>query len=248
MINDLIKRATKLAVENSPSILTAIGVTGTITTAYLTGKASYESAFRILEESHDQMQQGIPKKLSKREIAELVWPLFIPAAITGATTVACIVGANRVGARRAAALTAAYSLSEKAYSEYRDKVVETLGEKKEKAVRDEIAQEKVTRNPPEHVWISGSGNVLCCELLTGRYFHSEMEVLKKAVNEMNAQLLRHDYVTLGELYYAIGLPQTSMSSDIGWTSDRLLELEITTTLSLDDKPCIAFDYNYTKPL
>ena len=113
----LAKRAQRLMVDNSPVILTAIGVTGVITTAYLTGKASIK-AYRILEEN-----ESIHDPLLPKEKLALVWTCYIPPAMSAVATIAAIITANRVESRRAAALAVVYSLSEKAFEEYRSKVI-----------------------------------------------------------------------------------------------------------------------------
>jgi hypothetical protein len=178
----------------------------------------------------------------------LTWELYIPSALAGAGAVACIVGANKLGSRRAAALTAAYSLTDKAFTEYREKVVEQFGTNKEKAVREQLAQDHVTKNPPEKaVIVSGPANVLCCELYTGRYFSCSVENLRQAQNELNAYLLKHDHATLNGFYDMIGLDHTSNGWDIGWSSEKLMELDFSTVLH-KDTPCITFKYNYTRPL
>lgn len=236
---NLVTRASQVLKSNSPAILTALGVSGTITTAYLTGKASYRAAQRLSEE---------PAWLSNREKAELVWDLYVPAAFSGAFTIGCIVGATRISSKRAAAAYSIVTLSEKAFEEYREKVVEKLGERKEQEVRDEIAQSRVDSHPGGSAIVVGSGNVLCCELFTMRYFQSDMESLRKAENNINAKLNQHDYATLDDFYYMVGLGFTSDSGSIGWQSDRLMSLDFTTTLTGDGKPCLAFGYNYTRPL
>lgn len=238
-LNTLASRAGQVLKANSPAILTALGVSGTITTAYLTGKASYRAARRLGEE---------PAWMSNREKVELVWDLYIPATVSGAITIGCIIGATRVSSKRAAAAYSLVTLSEKAFEEYREKVVEKLGERKEQSVRDEIAQSRVDANPPGSAIVVGSGSVLCCELFTMRYFQSDMETLRKAENTINAKLNSHDYATMDDFYYLIGLGSTSESAAIGWESDRLMSLDFTTTLSGDGKPCLAFGYNYTRPL
>jgi len=96
--------------------------------------------------------------------------------------------------------------------------------------------------------MSGPGNVLCCELHTGRYFISDMESLRRAQNDINAKILKHDYATLDDLYYILGLKTTSTSGNLGWTSGRQLEMSYSTMLTEDNRPCITFEYNYIKPL
>jgi hypothetical protein len=233
--------------DNSPAILTALGVTGTLSTAYLTGKAAYESYPVIANYEH---YNGIPDSTREMYIqrGKLVWKLYIPAFVSGTSTVLCIVIAARVGSRRTAAITAAYTLSERALVEYREKVAETIGTNKEQKLRDEIAQDKVAANPPSPTIITGDGQVLCYEMFTGRYFNSTMEHLRRAENNINAYLIKHDRATVSDFYDEVGLPYTSYSGEVGWESDKMLELEYSTVLSEDSRPCIAFAYNYTTPV
>jgi hypothetical protein len=80
-------------------------------------------------------------------------------------------------------------------------------------------------------------------VLTGRYFNSDMETLRKAENDVNFRLVNELYVPICDFYYLIGLPYTSNSGQIGWTSGKLMNLEFTTTMSEDSRPCLAFEYN-----
>lgn len=243
------KQAEVILRRNSPAILTAIGVSGTITTAYLSAKASFKAAKMI--EYDQRVTQGklIKEPIDKKEAIKLVWKCYIPPVVTGTLTIASIVFATKINNRRTAAMAAAYSLSERAFIEYKDKVVETIGKNKEQAVRDDIAADKVRATAPgSEVILAGSGDVLCCELHTGRYFKSDMESLRKAQNDINARLIRETYANVSEFYYVMKWPYTSASSDYGWTSDRMLELEFSTVLTNDGRPCLAFEYNYIKPL
>jgi hypothetical protein len=240
-IKEVLFRAEKLVQENSTTILTAVGVSGTITTAYLASKASFKVGYRTAIND----DRGINRP-SAKEFVQAYWRLYIPPVASGGLTIVAVISAAKINSRRAAALTAAYSLSEKAYSEYKDKVVETLGERKEKKVRDEIAADQVNNNPPQGVVMLGSGDILCCELWTGRYFNSDMEAIRKAVNVINSKLNRDDNATLSDFYDLIGLPNTTSSSYSGWNSDKLLDLNFSTQLH-EGKPCLAFEYNYIKP-
>lgn len=240
-ISNLIAKAVKSLKSNSPEILTALGVSGVLTTSYLTAKASFEASNQLREESPD---------ITFKEQTKKVWKLYIPAGISGGLTIGCIIGASKVNGNRTAAAVTAYSLTERAFSEYREKVVEQVGKGKEQKIRDEIAQNRVLNNPvnSREVIVTGTGNVLCCELYTHRYFRSDMETLRKAQNDINVAIVNGVYITLGEFYDLIGLPYTSTSNRIGWDSNKLMELEFSTILSEGGEPCLAFEYNYTKPL
>lgn len=243
-IVDIFNKAERLVQNNSSSILTAFGISGTIGTAYLAGKASFKAAHIL---NTEELATG--KHLEPKDAVKHVWKLYIPAGVSGVATIACIVGVTKISSRRTAAITAAYSLSEKAFSEYKNKVVETLGEKKEKKVRDEVHAAQISNTPPTSTGLvlAGTGDVLCCETWTGRYFNSDMETIRKAVNVINAKLNREMEATLSDFYYLIGIPTTSSSSYSGWNSDKLMDLDFSTLLH-DGRPCLAFEYNYVKIL
>lgn len=234
----LVKQAERLIVNNSPVILTAIGVAGTLTTAYLTGKATFKAADIISdnESSYDPLE---PK-----DKFQLVWKLYIPAAGTAALTVASIICANRISGRRAAALAAAYSISERAFDEYKTKVIEKMGEKKEQTVRDEIAQDRLDRNPvsTREVIIAGGGDVLCYDAYTGRYFTSSVEAVRKAENDINHRLIHDHYASLTDFYDLIGLPAVRVSDEVGWNLDTLLEVDISAGMADDTKPCLVLSF------
>lgn len=240
-LSGLVTKFSKSVKSNSPEILTALGVSGVITTAYLAAKASFQAS--------DQLEDQSPY-MTWQDRTKLVWKCYIPAGISGVATVACIIGASRSSGKRTAAAVTAYSLTERAFSEYKEKVVEQVGKGKEQKIRDDIAQEAVLNQPPtsKEVVIVGPGQVLCCELYTHRYFRSDMETLRKSVNDINARINTDAYVPLFEFYELVGLPYTTASNELGWDSNKQLELQFSTVMSEAGEPCLAFDYNYVKPL
>lgn len=237
-VRSLIKAAEHHLRSNSPAYLAGLGISGLVGTAVLSYRAGEEVGY----------DHGIAH-LPFHVRFQAKWKKFVPPTIVGVGTIACIVGATKIGYRRTAALAAAYSLSERAFSEYKEKVVEKFGERKEQSIRDDLAQDKVRSTAPtREIVLYGAGNVLCCELHTGRYFLGDMDALKKAQNEINAKLLRDDYAYLADFYHMIGVAQTSGAYDIGWKSDRLLDLEFSTVLADETRPCLAFGYNYLQML
>jgi Family of unknown function (DUF6353) len=241
-MNTLIRSVEKTLKDNAPAILTSLGVSGTITTAYLAAKASFRAGWIINEE-----ERVTARPVERKDAVKAVWKLYIPAGISGALTIGCIIGATKVSARRSAAAYSLLAVSEKALAEYQEKVVEQIGEKKEQAIRDEIAQDRINAASTPII-VSGSGNVLCYEMHTGRYFNCDMETLRKAQNTINAQLISQMTATLSDFYYLIGLEQTDHSGYSGWTSDKMLDLTFSAVIAQDGKPCIAFGYNYVKQL
>ena len=241
--SNLARRALKLTSDNSPVILTALGVAGTITTAVLTGRASFKAAGIIQDKQLAFDLAGHGRELEPREKFESVWKIYIPPASTAVLTIACIILANRIGTRRAAALAAAYAISEKAFEEYKVKVAEKIGQKREQAVRDELAQERVTADPSSKMVVIASNKVLFYDAYTGRYFESDMETVRKAVNDTNHQVLNDFYASLSDFYDRIGLTKTELSEEMGWNTDKLLELDYSAVLADDGRPCISISFN-----
>jgi len=233
-----VRTATK---KHSPEILTGIGIAGMITTTVMAIRAT-PKALILIEEKKDE--EGIDK-LTPVETVKVAWPCYIPAAVTGALSVACLIGASSVNVRRNAALATAYTLSESALKEYQEKVIETIGEKKEQSVRDAIAKDRIDRDPvsSREVIITERGNTLCYDVISGRYFKSDIDKLKKVENELNRQMRDDMYISLNEFYYKIGLNPTSIGDDLGWSIDHgYIELKFSSQLADEGTPCLVIDY------
>lgn len=234
--------------SNSSVISSVAAGIGTVSTAYLAAKASFKAAevIRVMEEEHGT---PIDRKLRVKTRTRLVWKLYIPTAVSTTSTILFIVGANRFANQKTVAAHAALAVTERAYAQYRDKVVEEFSKRKDQSIRDKVVDDHVKATAPSpEVMISGPGNVLCCEMYTGRYFTSDMEKLRKAQNDLNEQLLHEDRAPLSAFYELIGLKGTSVSWDLGWHTPKLMDLIFSATMTEDGRPCIAFDYNYVDPL
>lgn len=247
ILSRVAKQAEKFATDNSPAILTGVGVVGTLTVAYLSGKASFKAAHILTEEKQRRIMMNEPD-MTRPDILKVTWKLYIPAAGTTALTIAAVVCSNQIGTRRTAAMAAAYTISDKAFQEYKEKIVEKIGENKERAARDELAQDRVNGKPlSNQVIIMGNGEVMCFDQPTGRYFRSNMENLRRIVNDLNQQIVQFGYGTLSDFYVMLGLTTTPYSEEVGWSTDDLCDLKFTATLSDDSQPCIAIDYQ-VKPI
>ena len=168
VINNAFKSFGNFLLKNDTYILTILGVAGTVTTAVLAVEAT-PKAMRLIEEEEQRRHSAFLPTIEKIQIA---WKCYIPAAAVGATTIGCIIGLNNVHTRKNAALAGLYSLAQTTFKEYQEKVVETIGENKERKVRDEVDKDKILNNPPAtDVIFSGTGDVLCYDSITGRYFN-----------------------------------------------------------------------------
>ena len=230
------------ATRYTPEILTGVGIAGMITTTVLAVRET-PKAIRLIDEKKDELEV---EKLPAVEIVKITWKCYIPAALTGTASVFCLIGANSVSNKRMAALTAAYKISETAFTEYKEKVVETVGEKKEKAIRDAIDKDRLEKDPvsKKEVYITGKGDTLCYDAHFGRYFKSDIETIRKAANNLNAKMLNGDmYVALNDFYAEIDLDPTSSGDELGWNvEDGLIDIVFGAQIADDGTPCITIDY------
>lgn len=247
-IRGILKAAEKGAIDNSPLILTSLGAAGVVTTAVLTGRATIK-ATRLIDSDEDGFPFSPSDKIKASYVVKKTWKLFIPPAGSAIFTIGCVVAANRVGTRRAAAIAAAYTLSERAFEEYREKIVEKIGANKEQAARDEIAQDRVTRNPisSSQIILTDNGEVPFYDVYTGRYFKSTVEAIKKAQNDLNHRILSDGYASLNDFYSWIELPHIPSGEEVGWSSDKLLDIYFATTMTDDQKPCVSIEF-YVQPM
>lgn len=222
----------RLVKDNSPVILSAAAVGGVIATAILAARAQE----RVIEE---ESKMGTAPDL-KGKIKDR-WRPYLPPAISGAATIACIVAANRVEARRSAALLGAYTLVSTTLAEYKDAVVEEIGEVKDRKIREKVAEKQIAENPAgkSEVIITGLGEQLCYEPLSARYFRSDIERIRRAANDIDADVLQNMYAPLNEFYKLVGLPDTELGEHLGWNIDHRIDVVFATHLSEDGVPCLS---------
>lgn len=248
LFNDVGEKVAQLVRENSTTLLTASGVIGTVATAVLTGRASVK-AYQILQAEEDK-RVSESRIISNEEIAKitpvekamLVGIHFVPPILMGSLTIGSIIMANRMSAQKAAALAAAYGMSQKHLEEYKAKVSEKLTGPKKQQIDDELAQDRVTQTKGHEGIVVVEGEVLCFDEPTGRYFRSTMENIKQAVNSTNAEILHHDHASASYFYEELDLPATTWTDEVGWNTDQLLELKYSTVLDPNNRPCIAIDF------
>lgn len=237
----------KVIKNNSPTILTALSVAGLISTVtlavYATPKALATLRTAEIDRAIETKDQA--PELTKVEKVKLVWKEYIPSATVGLATMLCIISANSINLRRNAALASIYTLTERAMQEYQAKVVETIGKNKEEKIKGEVDQDILDRNPvsKNNIVITQKGNSLCYDSLSGRYFQSDIEQIRKAQNDFNSELNKGTYCSLNEFYDRLGLPNIKMGQDIGWTTDHgMLDIRFDARIAEDERPCIVLDY------
>ena len=231
------RKLTKELAKRSPGILTGCAVIGTVSTAIFAGKATIKA--RDVITAHDMDEELKCEKYLEIEPghyditvyyrertffekAKLTWRVWAPPVLMCGATISCIVGANTISTRRNIALAAAYSMSEEARKEFRDKVTETIGKKKVEKIDHEINQDRINANPlPNYIPTLGYGSVmqLYRDGWSGQYFYSYGSWLDKQEASFDAMIKKSDgseYFRINDWYEFIGLQTTEFGKFYGW--------------------------------
>ena len=243
-LTKLLNAIKKGTIKHSPDILLACGIVSGITSTVLGVKATPKALILIEKE-----------KSSRRTNNE---DDNIPSAISGAVGIACVIGAHTINTKRNAIIATAYKITETAYRDYKDAVVEEIGSKKEEHVRERIARKHVEENPiseKNNIISTGKGKTLFFDEEFNNYFESDMQAVKKAINDLNFQILNEDYASVNDLYYLLGIPPMKSGDSLGWSSAYGgCEMNYSSIITDDDRPCVVLNYgiapryDYTKLL
>lgn len=239
---NIAKKLERRIVKRSPEILMAMGISGFFV-AGITAVKQTPKALRLI----DQRELDENRRLNKAEIVQTTWKCYAAPVVTSVISTVCIVSSNRISARRHAALAAVYTISETALKEYQEKALEVVGKKKEQEIRDAVAKDKVLSNPvsSKEIFSTGKGETLFFEPLSARYFTSDIESIRKAVNELNRQMLTTDvYVSLNDFYEAVGLRETQLGDSLGWNINKgYIDLNFSSQLTEEMKPCVVIGHH-----
>lgn len=243
-ITAFFKRAGNTINKYRPEIMLGFGLTGFASTLIFAVKAT-PKAVQLMEERKAELDV---EKLSPVEVVKTTWGCYMPAAVTGTLSVACILGSYSENMKRNAAISTAYMISETALKEYKDKVIETIGEKKEEAIRDAVAKDKLEQRPvsTSEIFITGKGKSLLFDPVSNRYFEYDLDLLQKAVNDLNMRFTHGEmYLSVNELYWAMGVkPWIGMGDDLGWNIDMApICITLRYAAADDGRPCAVMDYN-----
>ena len=233
----------RLIKANAPAILTASACVGTIATAILTAKSTTLAIEKIADYCEANLRS--PEDLSWKEKFSVSYRVYIPPAIAGVCTLVSIVAANRIQYARGAAFALAYSGSEAAFRRYREAVSDVVKPKDVQKITSRVAEKSVQeagKPVPGTVLVASSGDVLCYDVFSGRYFRSDIETIRRVENNINGQLNTESYASLNEFYSGLGLPPIAAGELVGWSDPNSLSVEFGSQLTEKGEPVLTVDF------
>lgn len=212
------KIANKMVLQvkrHSPTILTCLGAAGVVATAVTAVRAT-PKVVRMIQRAEDKKGDA----LTKMETVRVAAPSYIPAATIGASTIACIFGANALNRHQQAAITSAYIFLDNAYKEYRHRVKELYGNDADLAIRKTI-----TKKRREPVVVKSEDTVLFFEERYGEYFERTMAEVTNAEYELNRKLSIDGIASLNDFYRYLNLNPVRYGEYIGWSESAWVDFE-----------------------
>ena len=200
--------------QHSTKILTGLSCVGTVATAVVTAKNA-PKAMILLEQA--QLDKG-DEPLTWKEKVKATWKCYIPTAVCVGTSVACGIASNVKSLKTEAALLSAYSLSQDAAKVYQEKVVETVGKRKERDIRDKANQTYLeNRDKDISITSTGLGDDLMYLKFSGRYIRASREALDRIMYEVRNEINNDGYMSINEIEAGkIGLRNTAAGEVLGY--------------------------------
>lgn len=232
--------------RNETTILICAGLAGFVSTTIAATKATPKAIkmrMDVEEETGD---------LTVKQEAQIVAKCYWPVALGMAASAACIIFAHKMDLKKNAAILTAYTISESRLIDYKKAMKKILTPKDQEKVRDEVAKKNIEAVDPVYIENTSGlrGDYLCFEPITGRYFKSNIEKIRKAVNDINATLINQNFAYLNDFYYNIGLEQVDIGDKLGWSMHCLgdqLEMEFSSQVTKNGEPCLVLVYE-TEPV
>lgn len=211
-MNSFLRRSKVFINRNAPTILTVVGGIGVVVTTVMAVKAT-PKALALLEQAKEEKGED----LTTFETVKVAGPAYAPSVVVGASTIACIFGANALNKKQQAALMSAYALLDSSYKDYKKKVEELYGEDADANVRSELAKDNYEETPVE------DGKQLFYDEFSERYFESTMEKVMKAEYEINRIIAIDGGVFLNEFYELLEIPTIEYGNYMGWSACEMYE-------------------------
>lgn len=195
--------------QHSSTILTVVGAAGVIATAVMSATAT-PKALAAIEKAKEEKGE----KLTATETVKVAAPAYIPAALMGVSTIACMFGANALNKKHQASLASAYMLLDSSYKEYKRKTQELYGDDGHKRIINGMAEDKYVENDIPQ---KEEGKQLFFDFYSLQFFQSTMDEVIQAERYVNHVLNTRGYVGLSEFYDELGIPCRYSDRGEGWS-------------------------------
>lgn len=239
-------RSVLTAKTHSPTLLFVGGVAAMGATVFLACRATLRVE-TVLEETNLNLEEARQLRADGKYVDEndyakdiaysyvdaaaRLTKLYGPAILTGVASVAMLTQSHRILTNRNAALTAAYTTLDAAFTQYRRRVVSELGEEKDLEFRhgknSRTIVEETDKGPKKTQMDTFNPNELSgyavifergCKMWQPSIAVNR-SFLECVEDFSNKKLDQQGWVLLNDVYKALGFPETTAGAIVGWTRD-----------------------------
>ena len=241
--------------KHSPEILMGVGVVGVVTGTVMACRATLKLN-DILEEaqetrdkikevaSNPDYEDKYTEEDAKKDLAVIyiqtgvkVAKLYAPAVAVGVAGVGCVLASHDIMKKRNVALSAAYLTVDKSFKEYKQRVIDRVGEEVEKEIRYGIKAEEiietVTDEEGNETTVSETVKTMNPTLYSdyARFFDEaspcwqndpeyNLMFLRAQQQYANDLLRAKGRLFLNDVYDMLGIEKTKAGQIVGWVYDR----------------------------
>lgn len=267
--------------KSSPNLMFGLGVAGMIGTVVLASKATLRvedildeteelriQAREVLDSGNEKYSDQDFKqdmvKLYFRQGAKLT-KLYAPSVVVGLASVGCLTGAHVTLTRRNAGLMAAYAAVDKGFKEYRNRVIDELGEDKDREFKFGVQEiEEVSQDKKGNEVIKKRNGASRASMYA-RFFddsnsnwsndpETNLFFLKTHQTYLNNQLQARGHVLLNDVFDALDMERTEAGCVVGWVKgngDDFIDFGIWDPEQIDrtydfmvgNENCLLLDFN-----
>ena len=250
--------------QHSPAILFGAGVIGVVGTVVLASRATLKLSDTLdeFEVGKAQSEAALNNNRIGSETAKSnnvilhthlvlgIAKLYMPAVILGTASIGALGGSHYILTRRNAQLTAAIIALDKAFKEYRSRVVSEQGEDKDReymygtSTREEYSETKKGEPKVTKVTTFGDGSSPYSVVFDNdnKNWQPTPEYnaffLRQQQNYLNDRLRAKGHVFLNDAYRELGFPDTTSGAVTGWKwqgdGDNFIDFGCWTDNTLED--------------
>lgn len=250
---DLLARALIFADSNSAEIALGTAIAGVPLVAILSGRARLKADDILMNMELEREEEfGITDPIPTPEKIKATWKCYTLPVLAVGGTIWMMIWSHKIQGRKLVALASAYTITDSAFKEYKNKVQELVSKKKLQEIEHGICQDKVADMSmlDGDILSTNRGDVLCVDYWNGMKFFSNATEIKEAVARCNNMMADSLFLSEATVYDEIGIPILTTTAgnaipaeatEIGWNRlrDKSIRVDLDTCLDKENIPTLV---------
>lgn len=243
--------------KHSPAICIGVGIVGTVVGTVMACKATLkvndilnetkehvDKIHQCMDDAELQESGRYTEKDAKKDLTAVyaqtgvkLVKLYAPAVVVSGLSIASILASYKILNTRNVALSAAYTVVDKSFKDYRKRVKERFGDKVDRELRhnikaetievttvDENGKEQVETKTVNVASIDENSDYAVFFDESSPYWEKDAEYNKMFVKQVeraaNRKLIQQGHLYLNEVYKMLGVKETRAGQIVGWVYDE----------------------------